>query len=89
MNLDVTISSNWQALFANKESSTISTNQQTILHYYPTDPATITKLQDRYSNVHIIYHISYIHTYMFVCFYTSKASQGVFMSIHTKIWVTL
>ena len=50
MQLDVSVSGQWQALFTNKESATISTNQQTVLHYYPTDPAIITKLQDRYNN---------------------------------------
>ena len=48
MHLDVSVSGQWQALFTNKESATISTNQQTTLHYYPTDSAIITKLQDRY-----------------------------------------
>ncbi|XP_065917029.1 coiled-coil and C2 domain-containing protein 2A-like isoform X2 [Dysidea avara] len=47
MDFDVNNSGQWQALFTNKESTSLSTNQQANLHYNPTDPAILSKLQDR------------------------------------------
>jgi len=47
MDFDVNNSGQWQALFTDKESSLLSTNQQANLHYNPTDPAIVNKLQDK------------------------------------------
>ena len=47
MDFDVSSSGQWQALFTKTESTTLSTSQQANLHYNPTDPAILSKLQDR------------------------------------------
>jgi len=56
MDFDVSSSGQWQALFTKTESTTLSTSQQTNLHYNLTDPAILSKLQDRLVFLYI--HIS-------------------------------